>query len=78
MADCDGDPSSGCERSVRTVLDCGSCGRACDEPHGSAVCIEGRCEAATWPSGLPPLRRDGGELETARYLWTELRGVQRP
>lgn len=65
MADCDGDPSSGCERSVRTVLDCGSCGRACDEPHGSAVCIEGRCEAATCHPGYHPC---GGrcELETAR------------
>ena len=43
-ADCDNDPSNGCERSVQTISNCGACDQACvSGPHGAAVCEEGQC-----------------------------------
>jgi hypothetical protein len=44
--DCDGDPATGCETSLATTSDCGSCDRACTAPTGcssGASCVEGEC-----------------------------------
>ncbi|MEC7519858.1 MAG: hypothetical protein VYE22_08330 [Myxococcota bacterium] len=38
--DCNGDPSDGCERDIRTASDCGACGATCPSP---AVCVGGAC-----------------------------------
>ena len=45
--DCDGTVSNGCERSLRTLADCGACGTACLVPNGT--CSSGTCQAC--PSG---------------------------
>ena len=40
---CDGVSSNGCERSLTTLTDCGSCGVACNLPNASASCATGTC-----------------------------------
>lgn len=42
-ADCDGMAENGCERSVRTTTDCGTCGTVCDLPHAGETCATGSC-----------------------------------
>jgi len=46
-ADCDGDPTTGCEASLDQPDNCGFCGRACDIPGASALCAESTCLFAT-------------------------------
>ncbi|MEK6607322.1 MAG: hypothetical protein AABZ30_06630, partial [Myxococcota bacterium] len=41
--DCNALDADGCERSLTTTLDCGDCGAACVNEHGSAVCAAGAC-----------------------------------
>jgi alpha-tubulin suppressor-like RCC1 family protein len=44
FADCDGDPTTGCEADTRTSApNCGGCGRSCDGSNGSASCSAGVC-----------------------------------
>lgn len=52
--DCDGDPTNGCERNLRTLTDCGSCGAVCTRPGGMASCASGSCET----TGCSPLLGD--------------------
>jgi alpha-tubulin suppressor-like RCC1 family protein len=42
LADCDGDPGTGCERSTDLESDCGACGLACA---GDELCRQGNCVA---------------------------------
>lgn len=43
--DCDGDPSTGCEASLKTDLDhCGDCSKTCSYAHGVAQCVGGSCQ----------------------------------
>lgn len=43
-ADCDGDPTNGCEtRTGDDVLNCGGCGIVCAVADGQAACIDGVC-----------------------------------
>ncbi|HEX7481741.1 MAG TPA: hypothetical protein VF331_28300 [Polyangiales bacterium] len=51
-ADCDGDPQNGCERSLRTLNDCGSCNAACAPAHASATCFTGQCVLTACDSGF--------------------------
>ena len=47
FADCDGDPSNGCEADTRASLaHCGACGRACDLANATAACVAGACAVA--------------------------------
>jgi hypothetical protein len=41
--DCNGVDSDGCEASLETVTDCGSCGVGCDRSHATASCSGGTC-----------------------------------
>lgn len=44
-ADCNADPSDGCEAKIETdVMNCGTCGNYCALAGGSAICIAGKCE----------------------------------
>ena len=53
FADCDGDPSNGCEVDTRTsVGNCGACGRACAAPNGVAACVAGACAVASCATGF--------------------------
>jgi hypothetical protein len=47
LANCDAMASNGCERSITTLTDCGSCGTACSVLNGTATCATGTCEVAT-------------------------------
>lgn|GEM_PF-6410447 len=38
-ADCNGDPSDGCEISLGTRVNCGQCGQACDNDNGLNECV---------------------------------------
>lgn len=44
MGDCDGDTENGCETDLRTMTDCGSCGRPCLLPQATSSCTTGTCE----------------------------------
>lgn len=52
-ADCDGNPSNGCETNLGTDKNnCGACGHVCSLPHATAVtCSVGACEATACASG---------------------------
>jgi hypothetical protein len=41
--DCDNQTSNGCETSLTTLSNCGTCGNACTNPHGSTTCSGGSC-----------------------------------
>ncbi|MEZ4393996.1 MAG: hypothetical protein R3A48_23225, partial [Polyangiales bacterium] len=44
FADCDGDPSNGCEVDTRTtVTACGMCGNVCPATNGAPSCVAGVC-----------------------------------
>jgi hypothetical protein len=41
--DCDGNVVNGCERSIRTVTDCGDCNQSCLRANANATCATGTC-----------------------------------
>ena len=48
---CDGTHSNGCETSLETLTDCGSCGTPCSRAHATATCSGGSCSIASCDSG---------------------------
>ena len=53
FADCDGNPSNGCEVDTRSAVgNCGACGRACSVANGTAGCSAGACTLATCNTGF--------------------------
>ncbi|MBL8603254.1 MAG: hypothetical protein JNK72_15120 [Myxococcales bacterium] len=47
FADCDNDPTNGCEVDTQSNNShCGACGRVCDPPNGVAACAMGQCTVA--------------------------------
>ncbi len=51
-ADCDGDPESGCEASLRSLAHCGACEVECSVPNATASCASGTCERAACHAGF--------------------------
>ncbi len=49
---CDANPANGCETSIWTLTDCGSCGSACDIPNSSETCGGGTCTSTTCATGF--------------------------
>lgn len=49
--DCDAMDSNGCERSTRTLTDCGGCGVACSRAGATATCASGSCSIASCNAG---------------------------
>jgi sugar lactone lactonase YvrE len=45
FGDCDGDPTNGCEAPLDTAQNCGACGNACTNAHGTSACVNGACVA---------------------------------
>ena len=43
FGDCDGASGNGCETSVTTTANCGTCGNACSNPSGTTSCTGGVC-----------------------------------
>jgi hypothetical protein len=60
LADCDGDPATGCETDLATEDNCGACGVSCG---AGQSCREGAC-ALDCPEGLTPCGDDCVELDT--------------
>ena len=55
--DCDGNAGNGCERSIRTLTDCGACSVACNLPNATESCSTGACQLTGCFSGF--CNRDG-------------------
>jgi hypothetical protein len=51
LDNCDSDASNGCETSLDTISDCGSCGTSCSVANGAPACTSGACaiESCTSP-----------------------------
>jgi hypothetical protein len=49
--DCDGNPNSGCETSLRTLTDCNGCGVVCNYPNAYESCSTGTCTLTSCYSG---------------------------
>jgi hypothetical protein len=62
--DCDSDPSTGCEASLTTLTNCGSCGASCSLDNAYQTCSTGSCEITDCHSkycNLNGLTSDGCE-----------------
>jgi hypothetical protein len=46
FADCDGNPTNGCEAQLDTVLNCGACGHQCELFKANEACVSGACAIA--------------------------------
>jgi hypothetical protein len=46
-SNCDMMDATGCERSIRTLSDCGGCGIGCSSTAGTTTCADGTCRIAT-------------------------------
>jgi len=46
FADCNSDPSDGCEQRLNTLTSCGACGVSCSRPNATASCATGTCVGA--------------------------------
>jgi hypothetical protein len=44
---CDSNSSNGCETSLHTTSNCGSCGNVCNLPNASATCPSGNCQVSS-------------------------------
>jgi RHS repeat-associated protein len=51
-ADCDGDPSNGCEARLDSAQSCGACGNACNIPNGQGACVAGACVVGACNAGF--------------------------
>jgi hypothetical protein len=53
FADCDGDPTNGCETSTQSSLaHCGRCNNACPTAGGTSVCRDGVCRVGACAGGF--------------------------
>ena len=52
FADCDGDPSNGCEVDTRSSsAHCGGCGVVCNPPNATGACVAGACAVTACAAG---------------------------
>src|SRR5207253_2394595 len=47
FGDCNSSYIDGCERSLKTLTDCGGCGTACSRTNATATCTTGSCAIAS-------------------------------
>ena len=52
FGDCDSNPATGCEASLSTLTDCGSCGSVCAIANATASCSTGTCQFAQCSAGF--------------------------
>jgi hypothetical protein len=64
-ADCNGNYADGCETSLRTLTDCGSCGTGCAIANATATCGSGVCEVASCAAGLGNCDANATDCETS-------------
>ena len=61
FADCDGNPIDGCETSLTTVVNCGTCGHACFVSNGTPACSGGACVVASCNTGYRDCNNYAGD-----------------
>jgi hypothetical protein len=59
--DCNKIVGDGCERSLRTVTDCGACGVACTLPNATTSCSTGACGIASCNAGFDDCNKIVGD-----------------
>ncbi len=68
FANCDNDPTNGCEVDVRTsTAHCGACGAGCQFANAAAVCMGGTCQRGACAAGFADCNGrpdDGCEVDT--------------
>ncbi|MDQ3034518.1 MAG: hypothetical protein M3Y87_19065 [Myxococcota bacterium] len=75
FADCDADPTNGCETATTTLTDCGACGVACDVIGGMGTCETGSCAVMTCDVGLGDCNADATDgCETTTTTLTDCGG----
>lgn len=52
LGDCNTDPADGCETTLDTLTDCGTCGMACALPNATPTCAGGTCDVDTCDAGF--------------------------
>jgi hypothetical protein len=62
--DCDFEYANGCETSLRTLDDCGACGKTCALDGAAAICRTGRCEVQKCEPDFADCDGDGQSCET--------------
>ena len=70
FAECNGDPSDGCETSLSSLDSCGACGVVCAFAHASASCATGTCAFVACDATKRGWRAAHGEISG---FWPELR-----
>jgi hypothetical protein len=69
--DCDGDPTNGCETFLPTsTANCGGCGLACINPHGTTSCVDSKCQPVCDPNfgDCDNNVRNGCETDTSKTV----------
>lgn len=59
FAECDADPTNGCETDITTsVMNCGACGYYCAQAGATSACVNGKCEIAECMAGYADCNGD--------------------
>ncbi len=70
--DCDGNDSNGCETSLHTLTDCGSCGTTCSRSNATATCSSGTCSISGCNGGYDDCDgNDSNGCETSLHTLTD-------
>jgi hypothetical protein len=56
--DCDKDPKNGCETSLKTETNCGTCGTVCAIPNATSSCSTGTCTRVACNAGFDDCDKD--------------------
>lgn len=70
--DCDAKESTGCERALTTLTDCGTCGNSCTTANAVTRCREGGCEFVECQSGWGDCNDDAARLGQGDGCETQL------
>ncbi|MDP3276997.1 MAG: hypothetical protein Q8Q09_17530 [Deltaproteobacteria bacterium] len=60
-ADCDGNPSNGCETSTSSISNCGTCGNRCAPAQAVPACTNGVCRVASCDAGYADCNNTVGD-----------------
>jgi hypothetical protein len=71
---CDSNASNGCEASLTTLANCGSCGAGCDLPGSGESCATGSCVVTTCTAGFENCDATNPDCETPLGTATNCNG----
>jgi len=72
FGDCDQRTENGCERSLTTLSDCGSCGATCSITHAAADCATGNCAFRSCSAGYGDCNKDANKGSAGNGCETDL------